>query len=77
MLTLGIPREHRTRYLHLQLSTDAKHKVMYVMQDPDADYETIRAALMGCSAMSFASTAEAIFGPREDDNGKTTLRQVR
>ena len=76
MLTLGIPREHWTWYLQSQLSTDAKQKVMYIMQDPDADYKTIRTALMGCSAMSFASTTEAIFGPREDNNGKTTLRQI-
>ena len=76
MVASDIPRDKWKRHLHSQLTLEAKQKVMYLMQDPDASYDDIRAALMGCSAMTFAATAEAIFSADKGNMTKLTLRQV-
>ena len=60
-----VPRHKWKRYIHSQLTLESKQKVIHFLQDVTATYEDIRAALIGCSAMCFAATAEAIFSGRE------------
>ena len=74
MIAPDIPRKKWKRHLHSQLMLDAKQKVMHLMEDPDASYDDIRAALMEFSAMTFAATAEAIFTA---DKGKITPLTLR
>ena len=58
-----IPRHKWKHYVHSQLTLESKQKVIHLLQDVASSYDDIKAALMGCSAMSFAATAEAIFCP--------------
>ena len=74
LVSSDIPRDKWTNYLHSQLTLEAKQKVMHLLQEPDSAYDDIRAALMGCAAMSFASAAEAIFTA---DRGKVTQLPLR
>ena len=41
-----------------------------------SSYDDIKAVLMGCSAMSFAATAEAIFSPIGREGEKPKPRQL-
>ena len=47
---------------------------MYLLQDPDSDYDAIRTALIGCAAITFGAAAEAIFTA---DRGKLVQFPVR
>ena len=47
--------------LTFSADVDAKQKVMHLLQEHDSTYDNIKHALMGCTAISFASTAEAVF----------------
>ena len=76
MVASDIPRDKWKRHLHSQLTLEVKQKVMHLMQDPDASYDDIRAAMMGCLAMTFDATVEAIFSADKGKITKLTLRQV-
>ena len=60
-----IPRDRWKKYIHSQLTTQAKQRVKYLLKDHTKMYDEIREALMGCESMSFASSAEAVFGSYE------------
>ena len=49
LVTSEVPRHKWKRYIHSQLTLDAKQKVMPLLTDATSSYEDIRAALMGCS----------------------------
>ena len=74
LVTSDIPRDKWKRYLHSQLTLESKQKVMHLLQEPESTYDEIRAALMGCAAMTFAAAAEAIFSA---DKGKLVHLPVR
>ena len=76
LLSLKIPRDEWRPYIHSQITIEAKDKVMYLLTDEDSTYDDIRAGLLGCSAMSFAATAEAIFGPLRTDGVKPNIRKL-
>ena len=73
-MTSEIPNTKWKHYHHSQFTLNVKQKVMYLLQQPDSTYDEIRAALMECTTMTFAATAEAIF---TDDNGKLVQLPLR
>ena len=76
LVALDIPRVEWKQYIHSQITVEAKEKVMYLMTDGDATYEDIKGGLLGSTAISFAATAEAIFGPVKVEGDKPTLRKL-
>ena len=71
-----VHRHKWKRYIHSQLTLESKQKMMPLLQDAAATYDDIRAALMRCSAMPFATTAEAVFSPIGGEGDKPTPRQL-
>ena len=49
---------------------------MYILQDPDSDYDAIRTALMACAAMTFGAAVEAIFMADRGKLGQLPVRQA-
>jgi len=70
------PRDEWRQYIHSQITVEAKDKVVHLLTDEDSTYEHIKAGLVGCLAMSFAATAEAIFRPIRGDGDKPELRKL-
>ena len=60
-----IPRDRWKKYIHSQLTTQAKQRVKHMLKDHTKTYDEIREALIGCESLSFASSAEAVFGSYE------------
>ena len=73
LVSPDIPRDKWTKYL---LTVDVNQKVMHLLQDRDSTYDKIRAALMECSAMLFAVTAEAVFSPVRGNGEHINPRQI-
>ena len=69
-----IPKNKWKRYIHSQLTLEAKQKVIGLLQDATSTYDDIRAALLGCTAMTFGAAAEAFFSA---DRGKLTQISLR
>ena len=61
LVSSDIPRNKWLKYSHSQLTVDAKQKVMHLLQEHDLTYDDIKDALIGCTAVSFASTAEGLW----------------
>ena len=76
LIASDIPRHKWKRYIHSQLTPESKQKVIHLLQDVASSYDDIKAALMGCSAMSFAATAEAIFSSIGGEGEKPKPRQL-
>ena len=76
LVSLKIPREEWRQYIHSQVTVEAKEKIMHLLIDEEAIYDDIRAGLLVCSAMSFAATAEALFGPMRGEADKLKLRPL-
>ena len=64
-----IPRHEWKYYVQPQLSLEAGEKILSVLQADASTLDDI-AAMTGCMAMTFASTAEALFAPVEADKAK-------
>ena len=65
-----IPRHEWKDYVQPQLSLEAGEKILSVLQADASTLDEIVAAMTGCMAMTFASTAEALFAPVEADKAK-------
>ena len=76
LVTLDIPRGEWKQYIHFQSTVEAKQKVIYFLTDGDASYEDIKGGLLGSTVMSFAATAEAIFGLVKVEGDKPTVRKL-
>ena len=68
LVAMITPRDEWKQYMHSQ-----KDKVMHLLTNKDSTDE-IKAGLLESTAMSFAATAEAIFGPVRSNEQKLQLR---
>ena len=66
-----IPRHEWKDYVQPQLTLEAGEKILDVLQDETSTFDDIVAAMTGCTAMTFASTAEAMFVPVEEADKST------
>ena len=58
-----IPQDQWKDHVQPQITLQAGEKIIEVLENEDSTFEDIKAALTGVDAMSFASTAEALFKP--------------
>ena len=58
-----VPPAEWKDHVQPQLTLQAGEMIIEVLENADSIFEDIKVALMGVDAMSFASTAEAIFNP--------------
>ena len=67
-LTAGnVPDDQWKAKLHAHLNPKTKLRIQSTIQDPDASYEDIKAALLGCGCMTFSAAAETLL---TGDRGK-------
>ena len=59
--TSRIPQDKWKQYLLSQLTLDAKEMVVHLLEDETSEYDDIKRALIGCTTMTFAAAAEAVF----------------
>ena len=58
-----VPPAQWKDHVQPQLTLQAGEKILDVLENRDATFEDIKAAITGMDAMTFASTAEALFNP--------------
>ena len=63
----GIEEDHWLAHLHAHLNTKTKIRIQASIQNPDATYNDIKDALLGCGAMNFCTAAETLL---TGDRGK-------
>ena len=63
----GIEEEQWLAHLHAHLNTKTKIRIQAAIQNPDAVYQDIKDALLGCGAMNFSTVAETLL---TGDRGK-------
>ena len=61
-----IPSHEWKDYIQPQLTLEAGEKILDILQDETSTFDDIMAVITGCTAMTFASTAEATFAPVEE-----------
>jgi len=61
----------KTTYVQPQITLQAGEKIYNVLKDEDSTFDDIVVAMTGCTAMTFASTAEALFAPTQEAEGNT------
>ena len=67
-LTAGnVPDDQWKAKLHAHLNPKTKLRIQSTIQDSDASYEDIKAALLGCGCMTFSAVAETLL---TGDRGK-------
>jgi len=70
-----IPQDQWKEHVQPQITLQAGVKIIEVLEDDDSTLKDINAAMTGVEAMSFASTAQAIFNPFQGGE-KPKLRQL-
>ena len=63
----GIEEEQWLAHLHAHLNTKTKIRIQAAIQNPDAVYQDIKDALLGCGAINFSTAAETLL---TGDRGK-------
>ena len=58
-----VPQEDWMDHVQPQITLEAGEKIIEVLENVDSTFEDIKAAMTGVSAMTFTSTAEAMFNP--------------
>ena len=56
----NVPENQWCAKLHAHLEPDTKLKIQDALQDPDATYQNIKDALLGCTGLSFNAAAETL-----------------
>ena len=74
LLSNGIPVAQWKNKLHPHLTMKVKLKIYKVMSNQDTTYKEVKEPLLGCTAMSFSSAAEAFC---TGEKGKLTKLDVR
>ena len=59
--TANIPQDKWKQHLLSQLTLQTKEQVIGLLEDETSDFDDIKRALLGCTAIIFAAAAEAIF----------------
>ena len=63
LVKVRIPQDQWKDHVQPQITLQAGEKIIEVLENEDSTFEDIKAALTRVDAMSFASTAEALFKP--------------
>ena len=76
LISAEVPRRDWKRCLHSQLTLNAKHKILHLLQNADSTYDELKEALMGCAAMTFGTATEAFFTGDRGKIAQLTPRQA-
>ena len=71
-----IPQDKWKQHLLSQLTLDAKERVVDLLEDEASEYDDIKRALLGCTTMTFAAAAEAVFTADEGNLLNIPSRQA-